>query len=68
MLVRIDEPDCQLLKDADYPGIVLMAVGLGTLEYVLEEGSRWNWFERCDDPQLRLDRGDHRLPCSSCAA
>jgi DHA2 family multidrug resistance protein len=42
--VRIDEPDWKLLKDADYPGIVLMAVALGTLEYVLEEGSRWNWF------------------------
>jgi DHA2 family multidrug resistance protein len=22
-----------------------MAIGLGTLEYVLEEGSRWNWFD-----------------------
>jgi DHA2 family multidrug resistance protein len=33
-----------LLRGADYPGIVLMAVGLGTLEYVLEEGTRWNWF------------------------
>jgi MFS transporter, DHA2 family, multidrug resistance protein len=49
-LVRIDEPDPQLLKDADYPGIVLMAIGLGTLEYVLEEGSRWNWF---DDATIR---------------
>jgi DHA2 family multidrug resistance protein len=45
VLIKIDEPDWKLLKDADYPGIVLMAVGLGTLEYVLEEGSRWNWFE-----------------------
>ena len=43
-LVRIDEPDVRLLWDADYLGIVLMAVGLGTLEYVLEEGTRWNWF------------------------
>ena len=49
-LVRIDEPDLSLLKDADYPGIVLMAIGLGTLEYVLEEGSRWNWF---DDRTIR---------------
>ncbi|HTT78152.1 MAG TPA: DHA2 family efflux MFS transporter permease subunit [Stellaceae bacterium] len=48
--VKIDEPDWKLLKDADYPGIVLMAVGLGTLEYVLEEGSRWNWF---DDSTIR---------------
>jgi MFS transporter, DHA2 family, multidrug resistance protein len=44
MMVRIDEPDLSLLKGADYPGIVLMALGLGNLEYVLEEGTRWNWF------------------------
>jgi MFS transporter, DHA2 family, multidrug resistance protein len=50
LLVRIDEPDLSLLKEADYPGIVLMAVALSTLEYVLEEGSRWNWF---DDATIR---------------
>jgi len=50
LLVRIDEPDLKLLKDADYAGIALMAVALGTLEYVLEEGSRWNWF---DDATIR---------------
>jgi MFS transporter, DHA2 family, multidrug resistance protein len=50
VLVRIDEPDPKLLKDADYQGIALMAVALGTLEYVLEEGSRWNWF---DDATIR---------------
>jgi DHA2 family multidrug resistance protein len=44
MLVDIDKPDHKLLRDADYLGIILMALGLGTLEYVLEEGSRWNWF------------------------
>jgi DHA2 family multidrug resistance protein len=49
-LVKIDEPDLKLLKEADYSGIVLMAVALGTLEYVLEEGSRWNWF---DDATIR---------------
>jgi MFS family permease len=49
-LVNIDKPDLRLLKDADYPGIVLMAIGLGTLEYVLEEGTRWNWF---DDSTIR---------------
>jgi MFS transporter, DHA2 family, multidrug resistance protein len=49
-LVRIDEPDLSLLKGADYLGIVLMALFLGTLEYVLEEGSRWNWF---DDSTIR---------------
>ena len=45
LLVKIDEPDLSLLKGADYLGIVLMAVGLGSLEYVLEEGARWNWFD-----------------------
>ncbi|MGH7000861.1 MAG: MFS transporter, partial [Stellaceae bacterium] len=49
-LVDIDEPDRSLLGGADYPGIVLMAIGLGTLEYVLEEGARWNWFS---DPTIR---------------
>jgi DHA2 family multidrug resistance protein len=43
-LVRIDKPDLTLLRGADYPGIFLMATGLGTLEYVLEDGTRWNWF------------------------
>jgi DHA2 family multidrug resistance protein len=51
MLVRIDKPDLSLLRGADYPGIALMAIGLGTLEYVLEEGTRWNWF---DDSTIRL--------------
>lgn len=45
LLVDIDKPDISLLRGADYPGIALMALGLGTLEYFLEEGSRWNWFD-----------------------
>ncbi|HVY15327.1 MAG TPA: DHA2 family efflux MFS transporter permease subunit [Rhodopila sp.] len=44
LLVDIDQPDLKLLKDADYIGIVLMSVALSSLEYVLEEGARWNWF------------------------
>jgi DHA2 family multidrug resistance protein len=50
-LVKIDEPDPSLLKEADYPGIILMAMALGCLEYVLEEGARWNWF---DDMTIRI--------------
>jgi MFS transporter, DHA2 family, multidrug resistance protein len=53
-LVDIDKPDFSLLGEADYPGIVLMALFLGTLEYVLEEGTRWNWF---DDSTIRLCAG-----------
>ncbi len=50
LLVKIDEADLSLLKEADYPGIVLMAIALGNLEYVLEEGARWNWL---DDEVIR---------------
>jgi MFS transporter, DHA2 family, multidrug resistance protein len=51
MLVKIDKPDWSLLKGADYPGIGLMAAGLGSLQYVLEEGARWNWF---DDATIKI--------------
>jgi DHA2 family multidrug resistance protein len=34
----------ELLKEGDYFGIVCMALGLGSLEYVLEEGERKDWF------------------------
>jgi DHA2 family multidrug resistance protein len=44
MLVRIDKPNLSLLRGADYPGMVLMAICLGCLEYTLEEGPRWDWF------------------------
>jgi DHA2 family multidrug resistance protein len=44
MLVRIDKPNLALLRGADYPGMILMALFLGCLEYTLEEGPRWGWF------------------------
>jgi DHA2 family multidrug resistance protein len=44
MLVRVDRPNLSLLRRADYPGMVLMALFLGCLEYTLEEGPRWDWF------------------------
>jgi DHA2 family multidrug resistance protein len=50
-LVRIDRPELSLLKGADYPGMLLLALALGNLEYVLEEGARWNWF---DDATITL--------------
>ena len=50
ILVRVDKPDLSLLKGADYPGIVLMALFLGCLEYTLEEGSHWGWL---DDDTIR---------------
>ena len=44
VLVRVDKPNLSLLRGADYPGMVLMAICLGCLEYTLEEGERWDWF------------------------
>ena len=44
-LVDVDQPEHGLLRQADWPGIGLLAAFLGPLEYVLEEGSRWNWFD-----------------------
>ncbi|HVX96132.1 MAG TPA: DHA2 family efflux MFS transporter permease subunit [Polyangia bacterium] len=32
-------------KNLDWQGIVLMTIGLATLQYVLEEGSRNDWFQ-----------------------
>src|SRR5476651_647565 len=34
----------ELIREMDYFGIVTMAIGLGSLEYVLEEGERKDWF------------------------
>jgi DHA2 family multidrug resistance protein len=36
--------DLSLLRDGDYWGILCMGIGLGSLEYVLEEGERKDWF------------------------
>jgi len=39
-----DPMDLALLESLDYFGIIAMAIGLGSLEYVLEEGERKDWF------------------------
>ncbi len=41
----IDKPDWSLRRSFDLPGLLLMATFLGALEYVLEEGNRWDWFQ-----------------------
>jgi MFS transporter, DHA2 family, multidrug resistance protein len=43
-LIDVDKPNWSLLKGFDLTGLVLMALFLGCLEYVLEEGERWDWF------------------------
>jgi DHA2 family multidrug resistance protein len=44
-LVDFDEPDLALLENFDWTGLFSMAVFLGALEYVLEEGPTKNWFD-----------------------
>ncbi len=44
-LIDFDEPDLKILKGFDWTGLISMAVFLGALEYVLEEGPSKNWFE-----------------------
>ncbi|HYC05885.1 MAG TPA: DHA2 family efflux MFS transporter permease subunit [Azospirillaceae bacterium] len=44
-LMDLDRPDWSLLKGIDLGGLALMALFLGSLEYVIEEGARHNWFE-----------------------
>lgn len=49
-LVDFDKPQWSLLKVMDIPGLILMALFLGCLEYVLEEGTRLDWL---GDPTIR---------------
>ncbi|MFC7607487.1 DHA2 family efflux MFS transporter permease subunit [Teichococcus aestuarii] len=41
--VYIDRPDPSLLARFDWWGLLFMALFLGSLEYVMEEGPRWDW-------------------------
>lgn len=43
--VRVDEPEWELLQKIDFLGIVYIVVFLGSLQFVLEEGVREQWFE-----------------------
>ncbi len=44
-LVDFDKPDWPLLRRFDFLGLATMAIFLGSLEYVLEEGQKNNWFQ-----------------------
>jgi MFS transporter, DHA2 family, multidrug resistance protein len=44
-LVDFDKPDFTLLQNFDWTGLLSMAGFLGALEYVLEEGPRYEWFD-----------------------
>ncbi len=45
LLVDFDRPDLRLLRDFDWLGLISMALFLGALEYLLEEGPAKNWFD-----------------------
>lgn len=50
-LIDFDRPDLSLFKTFDWIGVIFMALFLGTLEYVLEDGPRYDWF---DDSTIAL--------------
>jgi MFS transporter, DHA2 family, multidrug resistance protein len=45
ILCDFDRPDFALLEHFDWWGLLFMAGFLGTLEYVLEEGPRYEWLQ-----------------------
>ncbi len=45
LFVRVDRPNWSLLREIDFLGALLVVVFLGSLQYVLEEGTREQWFE-----------------------
>src|SRR5580704_4960958 len=51
LFIDFDEPDLSLFKHFDCWGLISMAGFLGSLEYVLEEGTRYDWF---DDQTITL--------------
>jgi MFS transporter, DHA2 family, multidrug resistance protein len=44
-LIDFDEPNLALFERFDWIGLIFMALFLGALEYVLEDGPRYDWFE-----------------------
>jgi MFS transporter, DHA2 family, multidrug resistance protein len=44
-LIDFDKPNWSLFERFDILGLIFMALFLGALEYVLEDGPRYDWFE-----------------------
>jgi DHA2 family multidrug resistance protein len=44
-LIDFDKPNLALFERFDWVGLISMALFLGALEYVLEDGPRYDWFE-----------------------
>jgi DHA2 family multidrug resistance protein len=51
LLIDFDKPDFKLFETFDWIGLLFMALFLGALEYVLEDGPRYDWF---DDQTIAL--------------
>jgi DHA2 family multidrug resistance protein len=51
LTIDIDRAELSMLRNFDVIGMVLMATFLGCLEYVLEEGPRWDWLS---DDTIRI--------------
>ncbi len=45
LYVDFDKPNYKLLKNFDFLGILLMAISLGAMQYVLEEGNKKDWLD-----------------------
>ena len=45
LLIDFDKPDYSLLENFDWWGLISMGGFLGALEYILEEGPRYGWFD-----------------------
>lgn len=45
LCANFDEPHPDLIKNFDYLGITLMIISLGSLQYILEEGTPKGWFD-----------------------
>lgn len=45
LYAKFDRPNYKLLRNLDWQGILLMTTALGTLQYILEEGNKKDWFE-----------------------
>jgi len=43
-VIRVDRPNLSMLKKIDYSHLASMAVFLGGMEYILEEGPKNDWF------------------------
>lgn len=45
LFLHVDEPEWELLDKIDFLGILYIVVFLGSMQYVLEEGVKEQWFE-----------------------